>query len=204
MNLRVDLILGEELRSASVVNLKSVLRIVSIVVPVLILIVVLMSMIKLMSLKSELNRLTSEWDAMQVKIGQAQKIGEEVRKNRDIKSELDGWSNSRLVLYQQLMELQKEVPGNMVFESLKYFNTIQPVDNKAARNYTLSIRGSISGENSQDNVLMFKKNLLTKDILAEFIEGVEIPVFKQDESAGAKKEDRIFTMECVYKTRKFE
>lgn len=204
MNLRVDLILETEQRSASVFNLKSLLRLIAVLIPALIVIAYLFSFGGYLTLKSKVNQMESEFEIKKPKTVQADALSAEVSVNEGMTKELAGWHNSAIDWHRQLYELMKVVPAEMYFESLRVSYAIQMVDKVPARKYSLVIAGKSKGSHSVDNVLRLKRSLTISPFFKKYIDTPEVPVFKQDATPGAEDTDRVFRIECVYKPRKMQ
>jgi hypothetical protein len=204
MNLRVDLILESEQRSASMFNLKSLLRLVVIAIPSSIIALFLFSSIGLMSLKRDVKLLQDENEIKQPKVTRADALSVEVAKNESMSKELAGWHNSALDWHTQLVAIMKATPEEMYFETLRASHAFQTENNIPARTFSIVMTGKSKGKYSEDNVLKMKRTLTISDFFAIYMDPPKVPVFKQDPSAKAKDSDRIFRIECSYKPRKME
>lgn len=204
MNLRVDLILETEQRSASIFNLKTLIRLVIILVPSLIVVAFLVSFVGLLSLKNRAKQLDTELEIKQPKVARADTLSGEVAKNEKMKKELAGWRMSSIDWHRQFVEIMKITPKDMHFESLRASQSFQTENNLPVRKYGVTIAGTSKGDHSEDNVLLMKRSLTVSDFFSKFMNPPEVPVFKQDETPGAKKTDRIFRIECNYKPRTME
>ena len=102
MNLRVDLILESEQRSASRINLKSLTRIVAIIVPVLIGLVVASVLFGLVKLNNDVKTANNYWEITQPKLERAKALAAQVQDNEAILKELKGWKKSHMVWHEQL------------------------------------------------------------------------------------------------------
>lgn len=205
MNLRVDLILETEKRSASVISAKSLLRMLAILVPVILVVVIGVQIAQLMSLKSECNNKKLELKEKEPKKKEALELSDRLNSNRVMLNELKGWKNSRIDWYKQLVALQKEIPQSMVFETLRLTHAFDKADNVPARLFTLSVRGRTYGDASVDSVQLVKRQLTIQETFSKVMEAPQVTI-KQDEAPGADPRDRIFSFDCVYRKekRKFE
>lgn len=204
MNLRIDLIMETEQRSASVVNTKTIKRVSIITVPVVVVAILLLSTFQLIAIKSEVGQRERMWQTSEPRQKKAEEDSRNVAKNRDLLAELKGISNSRNEWYRQLVAIHKDVPSDIVLETMRIEHSINAVDGKAAREFKITIGGKTFGENSEQSVMLLKKKLDTGDNYDHCIQSVEIPMFKADETPGADKNDRVFRMNILYKPRKFE
>lgn len=207
MNLRVDLILESEQRSASVVNLKSILRIASICVPVILVVFILSAVVKMMALKSEFNMLEGQMENAVAKQEAAAKLREELATNLNVLNELEGWRNSHIDWHKQLLGLQKEVPKEIQLSALKLSQTLDLIESGvAARVFTMVLEGNAVGEDAEYNVYRLKRRLENTQLFSSIIEedGVKVAKYASNPEKGAHKTDRIFRIECLYQDRKFE
>ena len=204
MNLRVDLILESEQRSASIFNLKSTIRFVTILIPSIILLLVLVSFAGYLSLKGQVKALETENEIKQPKVTRADALSVEVAKNESMRNELLGLRNSAIDWHVQLVELMKLVPAEMYFDSIRAAQVYQSENNMAVRKFSLTIAGKSKGAHSEDNVLLLKRALTISDFFNRYMPPPEVPIFKADVTPGAKKTDRIFRIECSYKPRTME
>ena len=204
MNLRVDLILESEQRSASLFNLKSSIRFVTILIPSIIILLFLVSFAGYLSLKGQVKALETENEIKQPKVTRADTLSGEVAKNESMRKELSGLRNSAIDWHVQFVELMKLVPTEMYFDSIRAAQTYQTENKMAARKFSLTIAGKSKGAHSEDNVLLLKRALTISDFFNRYMPPPEVPIFNADESPGAEKTDRIFRIECSYKPRTME
>lgn len=201
MNLRVDLILESEQRSASLLNLKSIIRLVVVLVPSLIVAAYLFSFVGYLTLKGKVKQLETAAEINQPKVVQADALSAEVAVNEGMKRELAGWRNAAIDWHRQLYELMKCVPAEVYFESLRVSYAFQTEGNVPARKYNMVIAGASKGSSSVDNVLRLKRELTVSEFFKKYMDPPEVPVFKQDAAPGAQDTDRVFRIECAYKAR---
>ncbi len=202
MNLRVDLILETEQRSASIFNLKTLTRAVCIIIPSIVAAFFLVSFLGYWSLKTTVKDMKTEEEIKQPKVARADALRAEVDQNEAIKNELQGRRESAVDWHRQLVELMKVIPQEMYFDSLRVSHTFGSENNVTFRQFDMTISGKSKGSKSEDNVLMVKRSLTVSDFFKRYTNPPEVPVFKQDVDPGARKTDRIFRIECRYKPRK--
>lgn len=205
--MRVDLILESEQRSASVVNLKSVIRISSISVPVILLVVVASIVVNMTTLNNELRMLEGETQA----IGSKEKVAETVIKgfavNRGMLNELEGWRKSHIDWYEQLLAMQKAVPAEIQLSALRISHEFDLIDKKIpVRAFTVALEGNTTGERAESSVQRLKRGLEDSPVLSSAVKenGVEVSRFEAATGKEAAKDDRIFQIECKYRPRRFE
>ena len=219
MNLRVDLILPTEQRSASVVSVKSLIRIAAIVVPLVLLIVIAWVVTSLMQTRGELNRLEAQWDEFGAekawgpkkeltpqKVIDARNIKAELNKTLAIEKSLAGWATSRMLWDEQLKGIRKEIPPALRIQltKLTVVSTMGVSSKTPVRANFLTMMGVAYGDNAETSVQTFQKALLNTSSSAGRVVSVEVPQCVDNKAPGANKSDRFFKIDMQYKPRKFE
>lgn len=204
MNLRVDLILEDEKRSANVVNAKSLARIAIITVPIIIIVMGLVAGISVMHSKIKLKQLTRSWELAEQKQEEAKGLRNESAINNRIKIEIQGWRESHINWYEQLLGLQRIAPLKMQFTKLRISQTLQLVKNKfPARHLNLTLSGKAVGPTAESDVNHFISTIRSSEVFTEQMEDVIIKSFAEDREENASRDDRVFEIECIYKPREF-
>ena len=205
MNLRVDLILETERRSASVLSLKGFVRIVLIVIPLVILLLIGNEIMDLMTLRNEVNAQETEWRMAGPKEKKAGELAVQYQLNLAMRKELDGWRNSRLDWHQQLSAIMTETPTNVQFQSLSVGHAFQLIEDKTpARVFSMELRGRASGADAEAGVRQIEHRLTQGPAFSNLTRKVEVPQYGADAAKGADKNDRIFVITCGYRERKLE
>lgn len=205
MNLRVDLILEHEKRSASLLNIKSVMRISVIVVPVIIVAVIIFGVISVMHSKLQLQNKSKSWEIVEQKQIEAQDLRNEVAINNLIRNDLLGWKASHMDWHSQLLGLQRVAPRNMQFTKLRVNQTLQLVKNKyPSRYFVLNLSGKSKGADAEANINEFIASIKNNDIFTLPMEQVSIKDFGEDKDENANRQDRVFEIECIYKAKDFQ
>ena len=205
MNLRVDLILPTEQRSASVINVKSLVRIATIVVPTILGLLIALAVMNMIRISSELRNLESQWKEAKPRKEAAAALRKELAGNQDLEKKLTGWTNSRLNWHEQLRGIQKEIPAELQIQlaALTIGSSMVLVDKVPGRAASLTLKGVAFGENTEANVQKLKASLQQSTTLAAHIGAVEVTRFDASKAAGANKLDRFFQIDAPYKPRKF-
>jgi hypothetical protein len=206
MNLRVDLILESERRSASLINPKSVMRISAIIGPVLLVIIVGTFAFNIWQLNNHLDSLKKTLEVELPKKERAVKIKADLNANLLLLSELDGWQKSRIDWADQLLGIQKQVPDKMQLETLMVNHSIQLTNDMPCRSFTMKLNGKAVGEAASALVTQLRDNLpkssassnslMTHPNVTKFSR----PLVPTEEN----RNDRIFQIDCSYKPRMFE
>jgi hypothetical protein len=205
MNLQVNLIHKSEQRSGSVVSLKSLVRIGGVVIPIVILLAIGMSFVKFMVLQSELKILEDEWLDAEPKKAEALSLADQLRDNRNLFEELQGWRESHLDWHVHLAKIQSLVPPTMQLRSLAVNQVIQLLETAVpARVFTAKIAGRCQGRNAESDIEFFKRQVERVPPLVDDIATVIVTGYGEDRSEGAGEFDRVFQIDCNYRPRSFD
>ncbi len=204
MNLRVDLILDEEKRSASVLNAKSLIRMSIIIVPLAIVAMGVVGVINVMHSTLTLNNRNKSWEVAEIKEQEARDLRAEAGINNSIKNEMTGWRASQMDWHSQLLNIQRVAPRNMQFTRLHIGQTLKLVNNRhPARHLTLTLSGKSKGADSETQINEFIANLKSLKIFTDAMVDVVINDFSEDRDKDASRQDRVFEIECIYKAKEF-
>jgi len=206
MNLRVELILPAEQRSASVVSVKGLLRIAAIVVPVLLLFGISSLVWGYTTLSNQLKLVESRWALTEPRQKAARTLRENAAKNEALAKQLSGWANARLSWGEHLRIIQRNVTPELKIQLSKL--SIEPamvlVEKNPARSFNITIQATAFGENAENNVLELRKRLLTDPALTNYVDSAEITRFEQSPVASHTKLDRLFYLAVRYVPRLFK
>ena len=202
MSLRVNLILVEEQRSGSKLNLKSFLRITSIVAPALTVLLIGQQALSGFMLRSELDILESQWSAIQPKQRQAVRLASRLNFNRKTKGELDGWAAAKPSWTRCLTSVMEAVPAAIQLTALRVSLVESTEDTPTPkapsppeRTYRITLDGNTHDVNSMLMVQSLEKNILTHSCMTGLVESVNVANFAADmESSNVWS--RVFTIEC--------
>lgn len=204
MSLRVNLILVEEQRSGSKLNLKSFLRIISIVAPALVALLIGQQALSGFMLRSELDILESQWGAIQPKQRQAVRLASRLNYNRKTKDELDGWAAAKPSWTRFFTAVMGAVPAAIQLTSMRVSlvesteETPTPTPKPASppeRTYRITLDGKTHDVNSMLMVQALEKNILTHPEMTGLIESVNVANFAAD-TESSNVWSRVFTIEC--------
>ncbi len=209
MNLRVDLILETERRSASVVSGKSLVRVAYIVAPILVVLIVAWIVVATISLGRELSDLQERWKTDEPKKEKAALLRKQLGVNKDIDKEVAGWGKSRLRWHDLLLEIQKQVPPTIQLRDLKITQNLVITNNAPARVFRMTLQGTAVGndpEFNKANVQALKVRLEKIPVFYDVMEagGVRVERFEQPSDKDAQRNNRVFEVSCALKPRKFE
>lgn len=201
MNLRVDLILETEQRSASVVNAKMLLRIVYIVVPLILAVMVATLTVKMIALNSELSNLNAEMGIKGPKKDAALKLRGELEGNKALLAQLEGWNKSQVKWSELLRTLQKQVPPALQLTSVRIMDTLQTAGGPS-RNYNIILKGKGYGDATKNHVIALEASLKQWPEMAPPGDA-KVVNFGQDEQSP-RKDEMMFQIECTLLPRRFQ
>jgi hypothetical protein len=203
MNLRVDLILETEQRSASVVNAKGLIRIVSIVVPLIIVVIIGLVTSRMISLSNSLNALEAELKDKVPKKEAAIKYREEVGKNRQTLDELEGWRKSRVNWAEQLLNIQTLIPSEIQLTNLRINHAIDTTAGNMVRNFSFTMKGKALGEAARTNVEMLGE-IEKNPALTNAMKEATVVNYSKNEDQGAPAGEMLFDVSGSYHPRTFK
>lgn len=204
MNLRVDLILESEQRSASRLNSKTLTRISVIAVPAVVGLLIACAVVNTISLNSRVRMAEAEWKNIEPKKKKALDLADQVQVNLDILNELEGWNKSHVNWHAQLNALQGIVPPKIQLERLRISQTLQLLDGKTpARVFTMILNGKATGATAERDVHELKRQLEKSPFFSPLMGDVTVPKYGPSTAKDADKSDRMFQIDCPYKPRKF-
>lgn len=206
MNLRVDLILVNEQRSASLISRKMLIRLGSVVGPLLLLTLIAMQIASYLRVRADTAMKEDAWKALEPRQKAALQYAAAFQANGAIQKELEGWKKSHINWHEQLIALIRETPRNIQLQALSLSQVLQLVDNgkTPARAFSMVLKGKAVGDQAEQNVQEFNRKLMTAASFGGATTNAEVQQFGADTSKDAGKQDRVFQILCRYRERKFE
>lgn len=207
MNLRVELILDTERRSASLINVKTVIRISAIVVPLLIAAIAAMMAMDYMSVKQKRDILKSQREDQKPTEEKATTLNTQLGQNLALLKEIEGWQNARTSWSVLLLDLQKSAPDKIHFDTLTVQHALTLEAGKSlVRTYGMSLKGVAGGSNPEQDVRQMKEDVRLAASYTNLLDSV--PEIKRFEPLASHtdetKHHRAFTLDLKLKPRKFE
>jgi hypothetical protein len=207
MSLRVDLILDSEQRSGSLLSPKSLVRIASIVGPAILLVLVAAFVMQMFQLNSKVALLEGQWEDVGGQQQTAENLRGQLLENREMLDEIGGWRESHIDWHEQLSGLIRVVPPEIELRKLRIGQQLDVLEkNMPARTFSMTLNGRAVGAGAEGAVEALKLSLQTAPAFATNVaeDGVSVPSYGADVSAGAGKHDRVFTIVSKYTPRKFD
>jgi len=202
MNYRVDLILTEEQRNATVLNPRSISRIAIMLLVLVIGYVVFRSVYGFVNLQREVSWLQERWDGSGPMSQKATQVRDALTLNLGTMDELKGWKESRLDWHTQIQPLEQVVPATIQLFTLFMHDTLT-TETGPARSALLIVDGRSVGEQAGENVERLKNVFETAPAYSGLVKRVEVPMFTADTTPGASKADRRFRIQSAYTERHF-
>lgn len=207
MNYRVDLILAEEQRSASLLNPKSITRIVCIVVPVAIGLFIAKFAVGVILEGNKLAAIEQRWKETEPKSVRAVQVREACNANLDIVKELTGWRETHINWHEQLAAIQAAVPSNIQFTGLSIQQSLLS-DPAPSRSFQILLSARSVGDPNGIQLAEFLKSFDQIEPLKSTVKKGSARVaagsFLPDPAPQAHKDDRIFRIECSFNERVFK
>jgi hypothetical protein len=203
MNLRVDLILPQEQRSASVLNLRFISRLASIVVPTVAALLIALSIINAVNLGNRVKLMERMWLETEPVKEKALQVLKQAKLNNQMYGELEGWGHSRVDWNTLIASLQRGVDPRIQLANLRVSQVLTLVkDGKLpARSFSLSLAGRASGQGAEVAVERLQQHLLESPEFAPLMESADIARYSADPD---RKEDRLFQIDCTFKPSLFQ
>jgi len=203
MSLRVDLISVDEKRSGSRISARGFIRVAKIVIPIVIVVLVGIAVMDQRSLLSKLHMLEARWEINEPKLEHARKVSEQVAKHIRTLEELESWKKSRIDWHKQLAVIAETTPDSVQLTALvvSQQQDIETPPSPPKRTFTIIINGKTSGESAMDHIEILTKSLGHHKSMTNLIKSVAVTDYEADTSEGAKELDRVFQIDCAYKTQ---
>ena len=198
MNLRIDLILESEQRSASLLDLKALKRMGMVIGPAILVVIVLFAILRATQQGRVVANLESKWQTEQPLVAEADKWQTELVKTRDVNNEFEGWRKSRINWHEQIIKLAEITPNDIQLTGFRMSHSLQR--GRPVRMFSVTLDGKTSGEDAEAHV----QTLLRKLEEQPEITRVQIMDFRADATPDAQRHDRIFRLELTYRERPIE
>lgn len=201
MNLRVDLILHSEQRSASPVSIKFLARILGFAALAGLALFVIINLLAIGNIKSKLRIAEARWQDIVPHREESVKLIQQTTEHLEILSELEGWQHSRLSLDAQMRQLAVLIPQDVQLQSLHIQHEFMVVGGKAiGRLYSMSMAGTSPARGADRNVQDLKRKIEEDELFKPLVELVEVPVFQED---PRNRTNRVFQIASKYRPRSF-
>lgn len=202
MNLRVDLILEHEQRSATWLDARSLTRIATFAVPALLLLFVGINMLRIQNLKREVRRMEARWAGLHPQQQAAISLQGLTKENLARLDELELWDSTRATLYPLLDALRRFVPKSVQLTEMHLTEEFAVVERQGTmRTYRLVLVGKADGPTAKDDVETLTHVLRNAPPFGDHVVSATVPpgAFHADRSPGAPETRRDFRIHVDFR-----
>ena len=211
MTYHVDLLLEDERRSASRVNVGLVLRLSVMISAAVIVFITVMLFVASQDMSVSVERANARLKQLEKPYAQLQGLRKKLVELRASSHQIEACRRSRLALGVELTQLQAGIPENIQLTALRITQN-QLVGNQktgAVRGYEMRLSGKVIGDHPQENVEKLR-NYLQAAAYTGRVEAVNVPnnTFRKESlrnlTTGEVHTDWFFEMVCRFRPRSFE
>ena len=204
MNVQVNLIRAPELRSASMVSLKSLGWIAVIILPLVLLLCLGWVYMGYAEARSKLRLLEEEKERTAPQRREVRTLNQTLSGQQGIYNEVMGWHHSRVPWHEMLDVLRPHVPETMQWRSLQMRQQMSVAkDGNLLREPVVVLSGRCQGPEAEAQVEMLRRAWSEVGPLARRVEQATVTAYREDETPGAAKEDRVFQIEVKFRPGRF-
>ena len=211
MTYHVDLLLDEERRSASRVNINMVLRLGAMLLVGAILVLTLLLFIWSRDVESKVVQARERWEHLKPQYTALQALRVSLNSLRASSRQIEACRHSRLALGDELAQLQAGIPEDIQLTTLRFNQFVgnQKTSASSTRSYEMRLSGKVSGDNPKGNVDKLIAYLSAPSYTGR-VESVTVPpnAFRKEtlkiSAAGDTHTDWFFELVCRYRPRSFE
>lgn len=210
MTYHVDLLLDDERRSASPVNLGMALRMGVVVAIATLLLIIVMLFVKSRDAQIRETDAQGKWLRLEPQYKHLLALRASRDELRASFRQIEACRRSRLPLGEELAQLQLGVPADIQFTALRFnqFAGNQKAGAAATRSYEMHITGKVVGDDPKGSVDELIK-YLSSPAYTDRVESVTVPNngFRKVTvrvSADETRTDWFFELVCRYRPRSFE
>lgn len=204
MNLLVNLIRPSEKRSASLVSLKSLALIAAIIAPIVLLLCVAWAYLGYVEARSALVLFAAEWEEAEGQRDTARELRKELDRRNALQEEVSGWHDARIPWHLVLDHMQDHVPPTMQWRVLQLRTEWGlGTGNIPEMTALATLSGRCEGSDAERQVEALRRAWAAKPFMAQWTDRAVVTAFREDDTAGARREDRLFQLEITFHPRSF-
>lgn len=201
MSVSVNLILDDEKRSGSKINVKSVLRIASIAIPLLILMLAMQQSFRYFIIRTNLSILESRWESAKPRQTQASRLLSRANQNGRIMAEIEAWSAGSPAWDTALLALMESTPADLQITALRLQASAAPRQvpggSPPLRRPTALIEGRATEPEAMQSIEALQKNIAGHAAIAQTVSSTDVLNFAADPDApGTQK--RVFSIRMQF------
>jgi len=211
MTYHVNLLLDEEQRSASRVNVGLALRMSAMIAAAAIILVTMTLFIESRDVEGQVKRSRAEWESLKPQYTEVLALRKELDTLRASFRQIETFRRSRLAVGKELTQLQRGIPEEIQLTSLHINQLVgnQKTGAGFVRSYEMHLSGRTSGESPKENVDKLIGYLQTS-LYTGRVEAVFVPpnAYRKETArttaTGETHTDWFFELVCRYRPRSFE
>jgi hypothetical protein len=201
MSISVNLIMDDERRSGSKINVKSVLRITSLAAPLLILMLLMQQSLRYFVIRTNLSMLESRWESAQPRQTQASRLLGRANQNGKIMTEIAAWSDSSPAWDAVLLALMESTPADIQLTTLRLQAAAAPKQvpggSPPLRRPSVLIEGRASEPEAMRSIEALQRNAAGHAAIASAVSSADVVNFAADPAApGTQK--RVFSIRIQF------
>ncbi|MBU4286215.1 MAG: hypothetical protein L6437_15760 [Kiritimatiellae bacterium] len=200
MNLQVDFMLDTERRSGSTVSQKFVIRLAAFIIPVIVLGLFVVLIFTYQSSKRDRNLVEQEKIQIDPEYKKVLNLERELKNVQDLKTAIQGWSDSRLDAYRLLRGLQSAVPRTIQLTQWILNEKVEAVGTVFGRTAGIYMKGKVAGERPAADVQLLYQALKSEPPFPDIMAQIEVKRFAASEALD-EQGGRVFDIECMLKPR---
>lgn len=205
MNIQVNLLKSGEVRSASMVSVKTYILIASLVIPLVFVFMLGMAWMRYSDRASTLAVLEHQWEDAQRNQRVAAGLQREVQEIRAIHQAVYGWHTSRGPWDEFLPALQEVVPEEIQLLTLQMRSSPEPAPGgELIQSFRVTLSGRCVGPDADERVEMLRYALTSMYPFDEWTDRARVTAFAEDTAPGAGPLDRVFQIEVIFQPRSFD
>ncbi len=204
MNLQVNLIRPQELRSASLVSLKSLGLIAGIIVPLVLLLCIGWAYMGSLEARSVLKMREQERIQAEPQQKEAVSLAKHLSKQKARYDELMGWNRSRIPWNNLLEDVRPHIPDSMQWRTLQMRTRMTVASNGVlSRESSATLIGRCKGMDAEAQVETLRRAWETEPSMTQWVAQATVTSFREDDTPGAAKEDRHFQIDVKFRPGRF-
>ena len=211
MTYHVDLLLDDERRSASRVNVGMMLRLGALLAAAAIILITTLLFVASRDVDLKVAKAKATWEHLKPQYTELLALRVSLNELRASSRQVEACRWSRLALGEELTQLQSGVPEEIQLTVLRFnqFAGNQKAGAGATRSYEMHLSGRVSGDNPKGNVDKLIAYLSAPSYTGR-VETVTVPnnAFRKEtvriSAAGETRTDWFFELVCRYRPRSFE
>jgi Tfp pilus assembly protein PilN len=160
MNLLINFIEPQEVRSASMVSAKSMLQIFAVLVPAILVLMIFLAYIGYAEKKSALELHEGTWAKTEVRLNRANELNQSLQARKQAFGELAGWQQARMIWHEALDGIRASVPESVQIKVLQARQSLEVgEDGHARRVLRMIMSGRCEGPEAEATVERFRAAL---------------------------------------------